>query len=403
MTSASTTPDSARFDLLIRGGTVIDPAQNLHARRDLAIRDGHIAALDESIPADRATQVIDATGLLVTPGLVDLHTHIYHRVVFSSIDPSPLAARSGTTTMVDCGSAGAATLDGFRHYVANTAACRVLAFLNISVIGLAAIPECGYGRFVDANRAFETADANRDLVVGIKVRGSRMAFDEDNTAQPVHMAKAAARDANLPLMLHLGDPPPTVEQSIPLLDGGDFVTHSYKGKPVTRLVDHAMRAKSILRDARERGVLIDVGHGSGSFSWPVAHALCEQGYWPDTISTDAHHGVVEPPIEATMPNVMSKFLHLGMPLDDVIRASTLRPAQSIGRADRIGSLEVGRTADVALLALEEGSFPLADSSKQPETASRRLVARHTIYAGRLLDPAGTDRPPPIGHRSQSAP
>ncbi|HEU5315077.1 MAG TPA: amidohydrolase family protein, partial [Chloroflexota bacterium] len=314
---------------------------------------------------------------------------------------TPLASQSGTTTLVDCGSAGAATLDGFRHYVANTAACRVLAFLNISVIGLVAIPECGYGRFVDANRAFETADANRDLVVGIKVRGSRMAFDEDNTAQPVHMAKAAARAANLPLMLHLGDPPPTVEQSIPLLDRGDFVTHSYKGKPVTRLVDHAMRAKSVLREARDRGVLVDVGHGSGSFSWPVAHAMTEQGYWPDTISTDAHHGVVEPPIGADMPNVMSKFLHLGMPLEDVIRASTSRPAQSIGWDDRIGSLEVGRTADVAVLALEEGQFPLSDSSKQPETAARRLVARHTIYSGRLLHRADAGEPPAGSHKSQS--
>ena len=377
----------ATFDLLIRGGTVIDPAQGIHGRRDVAIRDGRIAALDESLTAQDAAQVLDATGRLVTPGLIDIHTHIYHRVVFSSIDPSPLAARSGTTTMVDCGSAGAATLDGFRHYVAATAACRVLAFLNISVIGLVAIPECGYGRFVDSNRAYETAHANRDLIVGIKVRGSRMAFDEDNTVQPVYMAKAAARAANMSLMLHLGDPPPTVEQSIPLLDQGDFVTHSYKGKPVTRLVDHEMKAKSVLREARERGVLIDVGHGSGSFSWPVAHALCEQGYWPDTISTDAHHGVVDPPISADMPNVMSKFLHLGMPLVDVIRASTIRPAQTIGWADRIGTLEVGRTADVAILALEDGEFTFSDSSKQPETATRRLVAHHTIVGGRLLDRA----------------
>jgi dihydroorotase len=375
----------SRFDLLIRGGTVIDPAQGIHGRRDVGIRDGCIAAVDEGLPSESAEQVIDATGLLVTPGLVDLHTHIFYRVAASSIDPSPLAARSGTTTMVDCGSGGAATFDAFRHYIADTATCRVLAFLNISLVGTIATPECGYGRFVDANRCFETADANRDLIVGIKVRGSRLAFDEDNTVQPVYMAKAAARAANLPLMLHLGDPPPTVEQSIPLLDKGDFVTHSYKGKPVTRLVDHEMKAKAVLREAREHGVLIDVGHGSGSFSWPVAHALAEQGYWPDTISTDAHRGVVEPPIGADMPNVMSKFLYLGMPLAEVVRASTIRPAQAIGWDDRIGTLEVGRTADVAVLALEEGEFTLSDSSKLGERATRRLVARHTIYGGRVLD------------------
>ena len=146
-----------------------------------------------------------------------------------------------------------------------------------------------------------------------------------------------------------------------------------------------MKAKSVLREARDLGVLIDVGHGSGSFSWPVAHALCEQGYWPDTISTDAHHGVVDPPISADMPNVMSKFLHLGMPLVDVIRASTIRPAQTIGWDDRIGTPEVGRTADVAVLAHEEGEFTFSDSSKTPEPATRRFVARHTICAGRLLE------------------
>jgi dihydroorotase len=386
--TATTTPlDSGRFDLLIRGGTVIDPAQGIHGRRDVGIRAGRIAAVDEDLGAAGADRIIDATGLLVTPGLIDLHTHVFYRVAPSSVDPSPLAAQSGTTTMVDCGSGGAATFEAFRHYVAATAACRVLAFLNISLVGTIATPECGYGRFVDANRAFETAAANRDLVVGIKVRGSRLAFDENNTVQPVHMAKAAARAANLPLMLHLGDPPPTVEQSIPLLDGGDFVTHAYKGQPVTRLVDHEMRAKPILREARGRGVLIDVGHGSGSFSWPVARALTEQGYWPDTISTDAHRNSLPPPIGADMPNVMSKFLHLGMPLADVIRASTIRPAQAIGWDDRIGSLEVGRTADVAVLALEEGEFTLSDSRRNPEIATRRLAARHTIVGGRLLDGA----------------
>jgi dihydroorotase len=186
-------------------------------------------------------------------------------------------------------------------------------------------------------------------------------------------------------MLHLGDPPPTVEQSLPILEKGDLVTHSYKGQPVTRLVDHELRVKRIVVEARERGVLIDVGHGSGSFSWPVARAMTEQGYWPDTISTDVHKGSLPPPIAADMPNVMSKFLHLGMPLEAVIRASTIRPALAIGWADRIGSLEVGKAADVAVLALEAGEFALTDSYKTPETARQRLVARHTICGGQVLE------------------
>ena len=373
------------FDLLIRGGRVIDPAQGISARRDVGIRDGKVAALEPELPTNGAQQVIDATGLLVTPGLIDLHAHVFFRVNPNSIEATPLAARSGVTTMVDPGSGGAATFDAFRHFTVAQARCRILAFLNISIVGTIAKPECGYGRFVDPNLAVQTAMANRDLIVGIKVRGSRLAFGEDNTVQPVWHAKAAARAANIPMMLHLGDPPPTVEQSVPLLERGDIVTHSYKGQPVSRLVDHDGNVKPILREARDRGVLIDVGHGSGSFTWEVAHRMTEQGFWPDTISTDAHKGSLPPPIGADMPNVMSKFLHLGMPLVEVIRASTIRPATAVGWGDRIGSLEVGKAGDVAILALEAGEFALADSRKNSETASQRLVARHTIVGGTVLE------------------
>ncbi|HEU5315378.1 MAG TPA: amidohydrolase/deacetylase family metallohydrolase [Chloroflexota bacterium] len=394
---------AADFDLLVRGGTVVDPAEGINARRDVGIREGVIAAVAVDLPLTGARRVVDATGLLVTPGLIDLHAHVFFRVNPNSIEATPLAARSGTTTMVDPGSGGAATFDAFRHFIVAAASCRILAFLNISIVGTIAKPECGYGRFVDPNQAYATAVANRDLIVGIKVRGSRLAFGEDNTVQPVWHAKAAASAAGLPVMLHLGDPPPTVEQSIPVLGGGDIVTHSFKGQPVTRLVDHELRVKPVVRAARERGVLIDVGHGSGSFSWPVARAMTEQGYWPDTISTDAHKGSLPPPIGADMPNVMSKFLHLGMPLEDVIRASTIRPAETIGWADRIGSLAPGKAADVALFALEDGAFPLTDSYKTPETARQRLVARTTICGGRVLErpDAGDGHQPSPGGRREA--
>lgn len=374
------------FDILIRGGTVIDPAQDIEGALDVGIRDGKIAALAASLPVGRAKRVIDAKGLLVTPGLIDLHAHVYEHVTSLSINADSLAARSGVTTMVDVGSAGAATFAGFRKYVIEPARCRILAFLNISVIGLAAMPECGYGRFVDPTKTAQVAEANRDVVVGIKVRGSRSAFDEANSNQPIWHARAAGIATGLPTMLHLGDPPPTVEQALPILGAGDVITHCYKGQPVTRLTDHAGRAKPELVAARERGVLLDVGHGSGSFSWEVAHQLCEQGFWPDTISTDIHHGSIGGPVY-DMPTTLSKLLHLGMPLAEVIRAGTASPAKAIGWADRIGSLRVGAEADVAVLALEEGSFALTDSYRRTETARRRLVARHTIRAGQLLDEA----------------
>jgi dihydroorotase len=176
---------AAAFDLVIRGGTVVDPAEGINGPRDVGIRDGVIVAVDAALPAAGARHVVDATGLLVTPGLIDLHAHVFYRVNPNSIEATPLAARSGTTTMVDPGSGGAATFDAFRHYIVAAAACRVLAFLNISIVGTIAKPECGYGRFVDPNQAYATAVANRDLIVGIKVRGSRLAFGEDNTVQPV--------------------------------------------------------------------------------------------------------------------------------------------------------------------------------------------------------------------------
>ena len=244
---------STGADLVITGGTVIDPTQDLHEARDVVIADGKIAALALPGAAPSAPRVLDAHGLLVTPGLIDLHTHVYLHVGEVNIDANSLAARSGTTTMVDAGSAGAAIFDGFRHYVAARARCRLLALLNISVIGAVASPMAGYGRFVDPTATAETVEANRDLIVGVKVLGSRIRVGEDNTDQPVWHAHAAARAAGVPLMLHIGDPPPTITQSIPILDKGDLITHCYKGELVGRLVNRDGTPAAVLQEARKRG------------------------------------------------------------------------------------------------------------------------------------------------------
>lgn len=378
---SSDTPEA--YDLLITGGTVIDPGSGYNGSADVAISDGKVKAIGPHLPG-KARQTMQATGLLVTPGLIDLHAHIYPGCTPLSVDADPLAARSGVTTMVDCGSVGAATFPGFRRFVTEPARCRLLAFVNISVIGLVAMPECGYGRFVDSNAALDCVEQNRDLVVGVKVRASRNAFGEDNTAQPVWLAVAAAQAAGVPVMMHLGDPPPTLEQALEILRPGDIVTHSFKGQPVTRLVDRQGAVKPQVQAARAKGILFDIGHGSGSFSWPVSHLLAEQSFWPDTISTDVHTSSIRAPISIDMPNTMSKLLHLGMNLEAVIKASTYEAARCIGREQEMGSLQPGREADIALLALEEGRFPLTDSYRQTEYAQRRLVARHTIRAGQVM-------------------
>jgi dihydroorotase len=375
----------AAVDLLISGGTVLDPGSERHGRADVAIHDGKVAAVGEALDV-RAARTLDATGLLVTPGLIDLHAHVYPGCTSLSVDPDPLAAVTGTTTMVDCGSVGAATFAGFRRYVVEPSRCRVLAFVNISVIGLVAMPECGYGRFVDSNAAYDCARENDDLVVGVKVRGSRNAFGEDNTAQPVWMAVAAAGAAGLPVIMHVGDPPPALEQGLEILRAGDMVTHCLKGQPVTRLTDHRGVVKPAVLDARQRGVLFDVGHGSGSFSWTVSRQLAEQGFWPDTISTDVHTSSIKAPISIDMPATMSRLLHLGMSLEAAVAASTVAPARAIGWDDRIGTLRPGLAGDVAVLALEEGSFPFTDSYRTSEVANRRLVARYTVCGGEVLEP-----------------
>jgi dihydroorotase len=373
------------FDLVIRDGTVIDPASGVRREADVAVLGGRIVAVGDDIRDVPARRAIDATGCLVVPGLIDLHAHVYAGVTPLSVDPDPLAERSGTSTHVDAGSAGAATFDGFRRFIVEQSRSRVLAFLNISVIGLVAMPECGYGRFVDANECLRVVEANRDIVVGIKIRASRNAIGEDNTAEPVRHAVAVARAAGLPVMMHLGDPPPTFEDGLAQLRRGDIVTHAWKGQPITRLVERDGSVKPEVRAARERGVLFDIGHGSGSFNWGVAKQLAAQHFWPDTISTDVHTASIRPPVSIDMPSAMTRLWHLGMPLDEVIAAATARPAAAIGWGDRIGSLAPGHLADIAILDLSHNEVTITDSYGMSEQVSQNLVARTTIVGGHVLE------------------
>jgi dihydroorotase len=373
------------FDLVIRDGTVIDPASGVRREADVAVLGGRIVAVGDDIRDVPARRAIDATGCLVVPGLIDLHAHVYAGVTPLSVDPDPLAERSGTSTHVDAGSAGAATFDGFRRFIVEQSRSRVLAFLNISVIGLVAMPECGYGRFVDANECLRVVEANRDIVVGIKIRASRNAIGEDNTAEPVRHAVAVARAAGLPVMMHVGDPPPTFEDGLAQLRRGDIVTHAWKGQPITRLVERDGSVKPEVRAARERGVLFDIGHGSGSFNWGVAKQLAAQHFWPDTISTDVHTASIRPPVSIDMPSAMTRLWHLGMPLDEVIAAATARPAAAIGWGDRIGSLAPGHLADIAILELSHNEVTITDSYGMSEQVSQNLVARTTIVGGHVLE------------------
>jgi dihydroorotase len=374
----------AGYDLIIRGGLVTDPAQDLNQiRLDVGVRDGRIAALQAQIN-EPAWQVIDATGCQVLPGLIDLHAHVYTGVTYLSVDADQAALPTGTTTLVDCGTAGAATFAGLVRFIIQPARCRILAAVNISSIGLAAMPECGYAPYVDSNKALQCIRDYPDLAVAVKVRASRNALGEHGTIQTVGMALEAAAAAGVPVIAHLGEPPPAYDEILAHLRPGDIVTHCFRKGPMHCPLDLAGRIKPAVRQARERGVLFDVGHGRGSFAWRTGRLMIEQGFAPDIISTDLHIGSIAAPVAISMPDVMAKMLHLGMDWSAVVAAATLGPARSINWQDRIGSLLPGREADIAIIEKRQGSFVLADSQLEKETVNHMLFNRATIKGGQVV-------------------
>jgi len=374
------------YDLLIRGGRVLDPAAGRDGRCDVALAGGKVARVAPDIPPESAQEVVDARGLLVVPGLVDLHTHIYWGASALAVDPWALAPRSGVTTWVDAGTVGAVAFPGFRRYVAEAVPVHVLAFLNISSQGILDITlagECDDLRWCDLERALAAVEAHRDLIVGIKVRASRNAVREAGV-EPLRIAREAADAAGVPLMVHIGQPPPTLGEILPLLRAGDILTHVYRG-PVASILTREGRVRPDVLEARARGVLMDVGHGVGSLDFRVAQRALEQGFLPDSISTDLHLLNVQGPVH-DLVTTLSKFWTLGLSLEQVIAAATAGPARALGREGSLGTLQEGARGDVTLLAVEEGEFTFRDAVGQERVGERRLVARGMAVAGRWIPP-----------------
>lgn len=370
-----------QFDLLIKGGEVVNPGGQ-SGPLDVAINRTRIAAVDRNIPAESARRVIDATGQIVTPGLVDLHTHVYHSVTYWGIEADPVAARSGVTTWLDVGSAGAFNFRGFREFIAKPAAARLYALLNISSIGLTASTwELSNLDYCDVDLCCKLIDLNRDLALGVKARIDRNTT-RGSGLEPLKLARQAADRCELPLMVHIGYGPPTIQDVLAYLRPGDILTHCFTGGDM-RLMD----ADGNLLDAAKRiwdqGVILDIGHGAGSFSFDVGEALIAQGHKPDVISSDIHQLSVNGPL-FDLPTCLSKFLALGMSVPEVIRAATVRPAEVLGLQDEIGTLRVGALADVALFTLDQGDFPLYDVFMQPRTGTQLLRNTLTLVNGREL-------------------
>lgn len=382
--------------LLIAGGTVIDPASGLHARSDVRIEAGRISAVGPGLPTDAVGDVIDATDLLVVPGLVDLHVHVYPGVADLSVDADATCLGRGATTVVDAGSAGANTFAGFRKLVAEPSRGRVLAFLNISAMGQidTHLGELHDLRFVDPVRAIKVAEANRDLIVGFKIRVSEM-LSGPNGIAGLERGLEAGTATGLPVMVHVGGTPFGLEEVIDRLRPGDVVTHSFTGWRPGGILTDAGRVVAAAREGRARGVRFDVGHGAGSFTWAVAEAAMADGFRPDSISTDLHRFNIAGPVH-DLATTMSKFLLLGLSLDDVLAMVTVAPASALGMTDRLGTLAVGSEADVTVLRLEEGRFDLVDSAGDVREGRQRLVPVAVLKTGvRVpIQPLVTD--PPAG-------
>jgi dihydroorotase len=378
--------------MLIKGGEVVDPGGGHHGRMDVAIKRDRIAAVDHDIPAEAAFQVVDARGQYVTPGLIDLHTHIYHRVTFWGINPDPVAARSGVTTWLDAGSAGAFNWPGLREYVIKRASVRIYALLNISAIGLTAMTgELANLDYCDVDLCCKLIDLHRDLILGVKVRIDRHTTGP-NGLEPLRRACAAAERCDMPLMVHIGIGPPAIEEVLALMKPGDILTHCFTGQSM-RMVDERGRLLDAARQAWDSGIIMDIGHGAGSFSFETAEALMSAGYRPDVISSDMHQMSVHGPL-FDLPTCLSKFLYLGMSFSEVIRAATARPAAVLGMQHELGALKPGMLADVALFTIAQGRFPLYDIHMNMREGHQLVRNTLTILNGRPLPSLADDPPAP---------
>lgn len=368
------------MSLLLRGGTVIDPSQGIHSVLDLAVVGNRISAIGRALTPPEGAREIDISGHYVCPGLIDLHGHWYSGSAFG-IDPN-LCLAHGVTTVVDAGTTGFVNYADFLNHQIKPAKIDVLAFINIAATG---IPTILNGELEDlrAARPQETAEtllAHRDTTLGVKVRTGTMCGDQSIPA--FEMALEAAKIAHTPLMVHVGMGSPT-STILKRLRSGDILTHCFQTRGENILAANGIKPE--IAWARKEGVLFDVGHGCGSFSWDVARKAFEHHFFPDTISTDLHrYSICRWAID--MPTTMTKFLHLGMSIDDVILKSTWYPAKFLGRDGDIGTLKVGTAADVFIFSLESGEFPMEDSHLTTEIASRRIKPSFVLKAGNIFYP-----------------
>ena len=382
-------------DLILKGGRVLDPSQEIDARMDVAVANGAISQVAPDIVPDSDTRVIDVAGKLVTPGLIDLHTHVYHGVNQTGIDPDLAGVYAGVTTVVDAGSAGCYSFGGFPEHVVPSAKTRIVCMLHISRTGLNYQPELSRREDIDLEETVRVILANKPLIQGVKIRAIGPAVPVMGV-EIVKLAKQAASEAGVRLMVHIGDRSindggkTITHELLPLLESGDIITHLFSGN-AGRILDDDGNVLPEVMDAQQRGVFLDTAHGRQNFSFDVARSALDQGVEPRSISTDLTipgrlttvHSMVE---------MMSRFLALGFSLEDVIRMSTVNPASALDMEDTLGSLAVGREADISVLEEATGSWLFHDTEGATLAGDKALIPVLTVKSGEVFTAEWGPRP-----------
>ena len=382
------------YDLVLKGGTVIDPSQQLNGAFDVAVQGGLIAKVAADIPAHEAAKVVEVKGRIVTPGIIDVHTHVFDGVASNGVHPDMAGVLAGVTTVVDAGSAGSATFAAFPRYIMPAVKTEIIPLLHICSTGLATSPDIVAEASINLDDTLKVAEQYRGLIKGIKARMVSPALEIFGMEMP-RLAKRAAKEAGIPLMVHIGDTekrydPMVIRELLPLLEPGDIVTHLFTANP-GGVLDSNGKVVPEAREAVERGVWTDTAHGRFNFGFDVAKRVLDQGVMPNCISTDITvpgrlltvHSMVE---------IMTRFLGFGFPLEQVIEMCTINPARAIGEQHRLGSLAVGRQADISVLEIRDGRWKVYDALREAMTVEKAVVPFLTVKRGEVYTPEWGPRP-----------
>jgi dihydroorotase len=372
-------------DLVLKGGRVVDPSQGLDKVTDIAFADGKVAAIGDNLAAKDTR---DVKGRIVSPGLIDLHTHVYWGGTSLGVAAELLARTGGVTTFIDAGSSGPGNFHGFRKHVIEPSPVRILPYLNISFPGIfgfsktVMVGECSDMRLIEPREAVRVALENKDIVLGIKVRVGKSASGTSGI-MPLDIALDVAEETGLPVMAHLDAPPPARHEVMSRLRPGDILTHCFRPFPNAPVKPNGKVREEILA-ARARGVIFDIGHGAGSFGFGTARGMLAAGFLPDAISSDVHITSIDGPAFDLL-TTMSKFLCLGVDLGTVIKLATVGPAAAIKWPD-LGTLKVGSIGDATVINLASGKFDYSDSLGERLAGDKRLLSAGVVLAGRWWHP-----------------